>query len=119
MKCCGFFLKVSGYRYSIIAVVFPIGQVFVVFQDFLLLPDSIRNIRGIKKRFPVLAKIAQGVFSLCASSTTSQTQFSKARKLANPWRNCCGHKSMSMQASLCLKSRYLMPELRDFGPTGQ
>ena len=44
LKCCGFFLRVSGYRYSITAVVFPLGQVFVVFQDFLLLPDSIKNV---------------------------------------------------------------------------
>ena len=44
LKCCGFFLKVSGYRYSIAAVVFPLGQVFVVSQDFRLLPDSINNV---------------------------------------------------------------------------
>ena len=57
---------------------------------------------GINKRFPVLAKIAQDVFSVCTSSTSSKTQFSKARKVANPFRNSLGHQSI--QATLCLKS---------------
>lgn len=70
-----------------------------------------------RTRFPILAKIAQDVFSVCASSCPSETQFSKARKVANPWRSNLGHKSM--QATLCLKSWYLMPELRGFEPVGQ
>ena len=70
-----------------------------------------------RTRFPILAKIAQDVFSVCASSCPSETQFSKARKVANPWRSNLGHKSM--QATLCLKSSYLMPELRGFEPVGQ
>ena len=57
---------------------------------------------GISKRFPVLAKIAQDVLSVCASSTPSETQFSRTRIVANPCRNCLSHKSM--EASLCLKS---------------
>ena len=72
---------------------------------------------GINKRFPVLAKIAQDVFSVCTSSTSSKTQFSKARKVANPFRNSLGHKSI--QATLCLKSWYLMSKLRGFEPVGQ
>ena len=71
----------------------------------------------IRTRFPILAKIAQDVFSVCASSCPSETQFSKARKVANPWRSNLGHKSM--QATLCLKSWYLMPELRGCEPAGQ
>ena len=71
----------------------------------------------IGKRFPTLAKIAQDILSVCASSTASETQFSKARKVANPWRNSLGEKSM--QATLCLKSWYLMPELRDVELLGE
>ena len=55
----------------------------------------------IGKRFPILAKIAQDIFS----------------KVANPWRNSLGEKSM--QATLCLKSWYLMPELRDVELLGE
>ena len=46
------------------------------------------------KRFCVLVKIAQDIFSVCASSTPSEAQFSKAGKVANPWRNSFGYKSM-------------------------
>ena len=42
----------------------------------------------IGKRFPILAKIAQDIFS----------------KVANPWRNSLGE--TSMQATLCLQSWY-------------
>ena len=72
---------------------------------------------GISKRFPVLATIAQAVFSVYASSTSSKTQFSKARKVANPFRNSVDHKSM--QETLCLKSWYLVPKLLGFEPVGQ
>ena len=70
----------------------------------------------LSKRFPVLAKIAQDVLSVCASSTPSETRFSKTRKVANPRRNCLGHKSM--EASLCVKFWYLMPELSGFESLG-
>ena len=78
--------------------------------------DALVVSAGISKRFPVLAKIGQDFFSVCASSTPSETQFSKARKVANPWRNSLGHKSM--QATLCFKSWYLMPKLQGFEPVG-
>jgi len=62
-------------------------------------------------------KFPKTFFPVCASSTPSETQFSKARKVANPWRNGLDHKLM--QATLCLKSCYLMPELRGFEPMDQ
>ena len=67
----------------------------------------------IKKRFPTLAKIAQDIFYVCASSTASESKFSMARKVVNPWRSTLGHKS------LCLKSWYVMPELSGFKLLGQ
>ena len=67
--------------------------------------------------FPVLAKIAQDIFSVCASSTPSEAQFSKAGKVANPWHICLGYKAT--QATLCFKAWYVMPELRDFEFLGQ
>ena len=67
--------------------------------------------------FPVLAKIVQDIFSVCASSTPSEAEFSKTGKVANPWRNSLGYKAT--QATLCLKSWYVMPELRDFELLGQ
>ena len=67
--------------------------------------------------FPVSAKITQDIFSVCASSTPSEAQFSKAGKVANLWRNSLGYKSM--QATLYLKSWYVTPELHDFELLGQ
>ena len=62
--------------------------------------------------FPVLAKIVQDIFSVCASSTPSE-----AGKVANPWRNSLGYKVT--QATLCSKFWYVMPELRAYEFLGQ
>ena len=67
----------------------------------------------IKKRFPTLAKIAQDIFYACASSTASESQFSMARKVGNPWPSPLGHNF------LYLKSWYVMPELSGFKLLGQ
>ena len=72
---------------------------------------------GISKLFQFWQKLTRAFFPVCASSIPSETQFSKARKVGNPWRNGLGHKLM--QATLCLKSCYLMPELRGFEPMDQ
>ena len=67
--------------------------------------------------FPVLAKIVQDIFSVCASSTPSEAEFTKAGKVGNPWRNSLGYKVT--QATLCSKFWYVMPELRDLELVGQ
>ena len=71
-------------------------------------PDVLSVWKYIEKRFPTLSKMAKDFLSVCASSTASEREFSKAKKVANPWRNRLGEKSM--QATLCLKCWYMMPE---------
>ena len=43
--------------------------------------------KGIEPRFPILARVARDSLSVCASSAESERQFSKARKVLDPWRN--------------------------------
>ena len=73
--------------------------------------------RALVNVFQFWEKLHKMFFPVCASSTPSETQFSKARKVVNPWRNGLDHKLM--QATLCLKSCYLMTELRGFEPVDQ
>ena len=64
--------------------------------------------------FPVLAKIAEDFFSFVQVRRHLKLGFGR---VANLWRNTVEHKST--QATLCLKSWYVMPELRDCELLGQ